>query len=104
MRVLIDTNVLLRSAEPEHVHFQPSVDAIDLLRQQGHELTIVPQVPYEFWSVAIVQWPSEPNRLPCIEDIANDNNPVPLHRASVRIMIEIPMCALMACRPDPKEK
>lgn len=52
MRVLIDTNVLLRSAEPEHVHFQPSVDAIDLLRQQGHELTIVPQVLYEFWSVA----------------------------------------------------
>lgn len=52
MRVLIDTNVLLRSAEPGHLHFQPSVTAIDLLRQKGHELTIVPQVLYEFWSVA----------------------------------------------------
>ena len=52
MRVLIDTNVLLRSAEPGHLHYQPSIDAIDLLRQQGHELTIVPQVLYEFWSVA----------------------------------------------------
>ncbi|MBL8811919.1 MAG: PIN domain-containing protein [Planctomycetaceae bacterium] len=52
MRILIDTNVLLRSIEPKHVHYQSSLDAIDLLRSLGHELAIVPQVLYEFWSVA----------------------------------------------------
>lgn len=52
MRILIDTNVLLRSTEPKHIHYQSSVDAIDLLRSRGHELAIVPQVLYEFWSVA----------------------------------------------------
>lgn len=52
MRILIDTNVLLRSTEPKHTHYQSSVDAIDLLRSVGHELAIVPQVLYEFWSVA----------------------------------------------------
>ena len=52
MRILIDTNVLLRSAEPGHAHYQSSVDSIDILRRMGHELTIVPQVLYEFWSVA----------------------------------------------------
>ena len=52
MRILIDTNVLLRSAEPGHAHYQSRVDAIDALRRTGHELTILPQVLYEFWSVA----------------------------------------------------
>ncbi len=52
MRILIDTNVLLRSVEPGHLHYQNSVDAIDILRRSGHELAIVPQVLYEFWSVA----------------------------------------------------
>jgi predicted nucleic acid-binding protein len=52
MRILLDTNVLLRSAEPRHVHHQASVDAIETLRQYGHELVIAPQVLYEFWSVA----------------------------------------------------
>lgn len=52
MRILIDTNVLLRSTEPGHVHYQYSVNAIDILRQHGHELMVVPQVLYEFWSVA----------------------------------------------------
>jgi predicted nucleic acid-binding protein len=52
MRILIDTNVILRSIEPAHAHYQSSVDALDIVRQRGHELTIVPQVLYEFWSVA----------------------------------------------------
>jgi predicted nucleic acid-binding protein len=52
MRILIDTNVLLRTTEPKHTHYQSSVDAIDILRSLGHELTIVPQMLYEFWSVA----------------------------------------------------
>jgi predicted nucleic acid-binding protein len=51
MRILLDTNVLLRLVEPLHAHHQAGVDAIDVLRQHGHELVIAPQVLYEFWSV-----------------------------------------------------
>ena len=52
MRILVDTNVLLRSAETGHAHFQLSVDAIDFLRSHGHDLVLVPQILYEYWSVA----------------------------------------------------
>jgi predicted nucleic acid-binding protein len=52
MRILIDTNVLLRSIELGQSHHQSSVSAVDLLRKKKHDLCIVPQVLYEFWSVA----------------------------------------------------
>jgi hypothetical protein len=52
MRILLDTNVLLRSLEPMHAHHSAVADAIDRLREKGHELVIAPQVLYEFWSVA----------------------------------------------------
>jgi predicted nucleic acid-binding protein len=52
MRILLDSNVLLRSVEPKHVQHHVSTDALDTLRKLGHDLTIVPQVLYEFWSVA----------------------------------------------------
>lgn len=52
MRILLDTNVLLRSVEPAHAHHQTSVTAIQILRMHNHELLIAPQVLYEFWSVA----------------------------------------------------
>jgi predicted nucleic acid-binding protein len=52
MRVLLDTNVLLRSAEPRHAQHQTATAATDALRRGGHDLVIVPQVLYEFWSVA----------------------------------------------------
>jgi predicted nucleic acid-binding protein len=52
MRILLDTNILLRSVEPGHAQHQATVDAVDGLRRSGHELVIVPQVLYEFWSVA----------------------------------------------------
>jgi predicted nucleic acid-binding protein len=52
MRVLLDTNVLLRSVEPKHVEHQAATDAIDALRKADHDLVVVPQVLYEFWSVA----------------------------------------------------
>lgn len=52
MRILLDTNILLRSIEPRHVQHVESVQAIDILRRQDHELVIVPQVLYEFWTVA----------------------------------------------------
>jgi predicted nucleic acid-binding protein len=52
MRILLDSNIVLRSVEPLHAQHELSVDAIDTLRQRGHDLIIVPQVLYEFWSVA----------------------------------------------------
>src|SRR5215471_2085980 len=52
MRILLDTNVLLRSVEPMHTHHSAVVEAIARLRETGHELLIAPQVLYEFWSVA----------------------------------------------------
>jgi predicted nucleic acid-binding protein len=51
MRVLIDTNVLLRSIETGHAQHDIARDALRDLRQSGHELVIVPQVLYEFWVV-----------------------------------------------------
>jgi predicted nucleic acid-binding protein len=51
MRILIDTNILLRSADPGHAQHRASMDAVDLLRRRGHELVVVPQILYEFWSV-----------------------------------------------------
>jgi predicted nucleic acid-binding protein len=52
MRVLVDTNVLLRAAEPTHVHHARAVTAIRSLRIAGDALCLVPQVHYEFWVVA----------------------------------------------------
>jgi len=52
MAILLDTNILLRQAEPRHAQHQASTEATDALRRRGEDLVIVPQVLYEFWSVA----------------------------------------------------
>src|SRR5258708_32866112 len=52
MRILLDTNILLRSVEPQHAHHHACVGALDELRRRSHDLVIAPQVLYEFWSVA----------------------------------------------------
>jgi predicted nucleic acid-binding protein len=53
MKVLIDTNLIIRLSNPSP---EPSSEvaqqSIDLLRKQGFDLTLVPQVIYEFWAVA----------------------------------------------------
>lgn len=51
MRVLLDTNIQLRTVEPGHAQHQQADDAINALRAQGHTLCVVPQVLYEFWVV-----------------------------------------------------
>jgi len=61
MRILLDTNILLRQAEPRHPQHQESSDATAELRRRGDELVVVPQVLYEFWSVATR--PAEQNGL-----------------------------------------
>jgi len=50
--ILLDTNILLRQAEPLHAQHAESATAADALRRDGNQLVIVPQVLYEFWSVA----------------------------------------------------
>jgi predicted nucleic acid-binding protein len=52
MNILLDTNVLLRSAEPGHIQHQTARDAVDILANQGHTLCLVPQNFYEYWVVS----------------------------------------------------
>jgi predicted nucleic acid-binding protein len=52
MQILIDTNILVRVAEPEHKQHALANTAIHLLREANHDLYLVPQVHYEFWVVA----------------------------------------------------
>lgn len=53
MRILVDTNLLLRIAngesDPQH---DVAEESISRLRVQGHLPALVPQNLYEFWSVA----------------------------------------------------
>lgn len=52
MTVLFDTNILTRAAQPGHVHHPLALKAGDILKSRGEDLCIVPQVMYEFWTVA----------------------------------------------------
>ena len=52
MNVLVDTNILSRSAQPGHALNRPADDAVAALRLRGDLLYLVPQVLYEFWAVA----------------------------------------------------
>lgn len=52
MRLLVDTNVLLRSVQLSHPHHRAAYDAIHQFAAAQHELCVVPQVLYEFWAVA----------------------------------------------------
>jgi hypothetical protein len=51
MRTLLDTNVLVRAAQPGHPMHQTAVDAVDALRGPGNDLCLVPQDFFEFWVV-----------------------------------------------------
>lgn len=50
--VLVDTNVLLRLAQPSSPHHTVARDALLALDDAGIELCLVPQVLYEYWAVA----------------------------------------------------
>ncbi len=50
--ILVDTNVLLRMAQPGHPHRQPALEAIELLRVRDAENFIIcPQSLYEMYVV-----------------------------------------------------
>jgi predicted nucleic acid-binding protein len=51
MTALVDTNVLLRMAEPGHVQHRMAMDSTVALGRQGYDLYSVPQTVYEFWVV-----------------------------------------------------
>ncbi len=51
MPFLADTNLLLRSVDPNHPMNADAVNAINRLRQRGEQIHIVPQNLIEFWNV-----------------------------------------------------
>lgn len=51
MNTLLDTNILVRTAEPAHSMHRLALDAMAELRRQGETLCVVPQNVYEFWVV-----------------------------------------------------
>lgn len=52
MRVLLDTNILLRLAVPSHPMFVVARQAVKNLADRGDESVVVPQVIYEYWVVS----------------------------------------------------
>ena len=52
MRVLLDTNIVLRYIQLDAEEHSAIETAIDTLLEQGAELCLVPQVMYEYWSAA----------------------------------------------------
>ena len=52
MRVLIDTNVLVRLSHLSSPQQPIAANALRRLHDEGHELRTVPQVLYEYWAVA----------------------------------------------------
>ncbi len=51
MRILVDTNVLVRSVERNHPLMRISRDALRHLHRDSQELCVTPQVIGEFWNV-----------------------------------------------------
>jgi predicted nucleic acid-binding protein len=52
VKVLLDTNILLRLAVASHPTHADAIAAVHKLRLRGDEPAIVPQVLYEYWVVA----------------------------------------------------
>jgi predicted nucleic acid-binding protein len=52
MRVLIDTNILLRSAQPSHPLHSQATRAVAKLMRDRHEVFVCAQNVVEFWNVA----------------------------------------------------
>ena len=52
MRVLVDTNILLRSVQPTHPASSQAIHAVSKLIRQGDAVFFCPQNITEFWNVA----------------------------------------------------
>lgn len=51
MKLLVDTNIVARIAQPTHPHHQMTLAALAALKSPTNEMVVVPQVLYEFWTV-----------------------------------------------------
>src|SRR5947208_884988 len=51
MRVLLDTNILLRSSQPAHPHHSAAVASVAAISKRGDLLCISSQTVYEFLAV-----------------------------------------------------
>ena len=51
MRILLDTNILVRLSNPQDNFYQVTREAVQKLSAQNHALCIVPQCLYEYWAV-----------------------------------------------------
>lgn len=61
IRVLADTNVWLRAADPDAKQHTAAVESLKALVRQGHWVCLSPQVLIEYW--AVVTRPKEANGL-----------------------------------------
>jgi predicted nucleic acid-binding protein len=52
MRVLVDTNILLRSAQPDHPMSSQAAEAVAHLIREGNAVFFCSQVIAEYWNVA----------------------------------------------------
>lgn len=52
MKVLLDTSIIARFCQTGDPKYTLVTDAVGKLSEQGYDLCLVPQVVYEFWSVA----------------------------------------------------
>ncbi|MEM8723355.1 MAG: type II toxin-antitoxin system VapC family toxin [Cyanobacteria bacterium P01_G01_bin.39] len=52
MGYLVDTNILLRSCQPDHPMYESASTAVEMLLEQGESLHLTPQNIVEFWNVA----------------------------------------------------
>lgn len=51
MRILVDTNILTRSAQPTHSQHELAIGAVSTLRARAETLCLLPQNFYELWVV-----------------------------------------------------
>ena len=70
MRFLLDTNILARYSQATHPLHAPTLSTLKRLREQNHDLCIVPQVVYEYWAIATR--PAENNGLSFSTDETNE--------------------------------
>ncbi len=52
MSTLVDTNVLLRSAQPSHPQFKAAIQSVETIKLSGESPVICPQNLVEFWVVS----------------------------------------------------
>lgn len=51
MLFLVDTNILLRSADSDHPMYEDAINSVSILKRQKNQLYIMPQNLIEFWNV-----------------------------------------------------